>query len=276
MSFTISQPLQIILGAVFALIVSALAYRFRLLTWSGALAAFFMGWVIFGLGGLPWAVVLIAFFVSSSGLSLLFKKRKTQAEAMYAKGGTRDHAQVLANGGVASLFVIVHFVFPDQAVGWVGFCAALAAATADTWATELGIFNRGKPVMINSGEAAEAGTSGAISLVGTLSATAGAALIAVLGWGLNPLSGSVVLVPLLLLTGIFGSLVDSLLGATLQGIYFCSACGKETEKTPLHGCGTATTLIRGKAWMNNDWVNTFCTLSASLVAILAGVIFRIF
>ena len=112
--------------------------------------------------------------------------------------------------------------------------------------------------------------------MGTFSAGAGAALIAVLGWALNPLRGDLVLVPLLLLTGIFGSLVDSLLGATLQGIYYCPACGRETEKSPLHGCGTATTLVRGRAWMNNDWVNTFCTLSASLAGVLTGVILNIF
>jgi len=192
---------------------------------------------------------------------------------MYAKGGRRDARQVLANGGIAGLCVLLHFIIPNSLILWVLFCAALAAANADTWATELGILNRQKPVLIVSGKHVEAGTSGAISLVGTLAAGAGAALIAWLAWLVKPSGLTSVwnlwLTGLVFLAGVSGSLVDSLLGATLQGVYFCPVCQKETEKHPLHNCGTETTLIRGKAWMNNEWVNLSCTLSAALIASLA-------
>ena len=53
--------------------------------------------------------------------------------------------------------------------------------------------------------------------------------------------------------------MDSLLGATVQVIYTCPACGKETERHPLHACGTQTVYKRGWRWMNNDAVNAFCT-----------------
>lgn len=264
---------QFTLGGVLAFLAAALAYRAKLLTRGGALTAFLLGWIVFGLGGWQWAVVLIAFFVSSSILSLLFRKRKKQVEKMYAKGGVRDAAQVLANGGVAGVFVILHFIFPSSGLPWAGSCAALAAANADTWATELGVLNRSKPVMIVSGKAVEPGTSGAISLVGTIAAMAGSALIAVLSWLLRPeeLGGAQILI--LFLAGIFGSLVDSWLGAMLQAIYFCPACQKETERHPLHGCGSESVLIRGKAWMNNEWVNFVCTISASILAVVLFLVF---
>lgn len=58
------------------------------------------------------------------------------------------------------------------------------------------------------------------------------------------------------------------IGASLQAIYTCPACRKETEKHPLHSCGTPTTLIRGLAWLDNDWVNTACTLAGGLLAVM--------
>jgi len=67
--------------------------------------------------------------------------------------------------------------------------------------------------------------------------------------------------------GVVGSLVDSLLGATLQAIYFCPACQKETEKHPQHTCGGKTVHQRGLAWLNNDGVNFLCTLSAALAGV---------
>lgn len=274
MAFLQTRTGQIVTGIVLAFLAAAVAYRFKLLTLSGALAAFLLGAVTFGLGGLGWALVLIAFFASSSGLSLLFKKRKKTAESMYSKGDRRDAAQVLANGGVAGLFVLLSLVLPNAWLPWAGFCAALAAANADTWATEIGVLNPRKPILIHTGKLVEPGTSGAVSVVGTLASTAGAFLIALLGWILRPDGWSDLngfwLILLITLCGLAGSLVDSLLGASFQAIYYCDACQKETEKSPLHGCGTETRLIRGRKWMDNDWVNFACTLSAPMLIILLG------
>jgi len=65
--------------------------------------------------------------------------------------------------------------------------------------------------------------------------------------------------------GLAGALFDSLLGATVQGIYFCDRCRKETER-PVHRCGAQTRRLRGWTWLNNDWVNFLSSLVGGLVA----------
>ncbi len=159
---------------------------------------------------------------------------------------------------------------------WVGFAGALAAANADTWATELGVLSRSAPRSIRNGQKVEPGTSGGVSLLGMAAAAGGALLIALLAvvcW-----MGQILAVPGnwqvwlagITLAGLAGSSADSLLGATIQAIYWCPACEKETERHPLHTCGTATTLMRGWAWLDNDWVNTACTAVGAGAAVLVA------
>lgn len=276
------DTMQLLYGVVLALAVSLAAYRAHALDRSGAAAAGVLGAVVFGLGGLAWAVLLLAFFISSSGLSRLFKRRKAGLDEKFSKGSRRDAGQVLANGGIAGVFVLLHLLFPGQLWPWMGFAGALAAANADTWGTELGVLSRSLPRMITTGRAAERGTSGAISLAGTASALSGGLLIGLLAsvlwrWA-SPLTippdWSLVLgiAAWVTLAGLAGSLVDSLLGATLQAIYTCPACQKETERHPIHLCGTPTVYLRGIPWLNNDWVNMICTLAGGIVAALGSLL----
>jgi len=265
------RPFQLLLGLIGAGVISLLAYRFSLLTRSGALAAVGLGTVVFGLGGLRWAIVLLVFFLTSSGLSFLFRKRKGAAEEKYAKGATRDAWQVVANGGVAGLAVIFHLIFPQSPLAWVTFCAAFAAATADTWATELGALSNTMPRLITTMKQVEAGTSGAVSWLGMSAAILGSMAIGLAGALFDPFAAEQsarYVLTVITIGGIAGSLVDSWLGATLQGIYYCPECKKETEKSPVHSCGAATELLRGKRWLNNDRVNMLCTLSGALTSLL--------
>lgn len=286
--------LNAVSGLILAVLIAFAAWKAKTLSYGGAVAAAVLGMVIFGLGGLGWAILLMGFFVSSSALSRLFRKRKARLEEKFSKGSQRDAAQVAANGGIAGMFTLLHLLFPTAVWPWVGFAGALAAANADTWATELGVLSRSRPRLITTGKIVDSGTSGGISWTGTAAATAGAFLIALLavlfwqgrmgslpagspGWLVNALGANApVLAPLsalgwltgITLAGLLGSLFDSLLGATLQAIYHCPACEKETERHPLHSCGTPTHLLRGWPWMDNDWVNTLCTLAGGMIATL--------
>jgi uncharacterized protein (TIGR00297 family) len=262
--------MQIVIGLILAIIVAYLAYRAHSLNASGAIAATIVGTVIFGIGGWQWAVLLLMFFSTSSGLSRLFQGRKAGLSEKFSKGHERDAGQVFGNGGLATFFAALHAFYPDSILPWIGFAASLAAVNADTWATELGVLNPTPPRMItNPGKSVEKGTSGGISLFGTLASLVGAAVVAlpaVLFSPAGPLNTNYFL--LVTAAGLAGSLFDSLLGATVQAMYYCPTDHKETEKHPIHTCGTETVHIRGWQWLSNDWVNFACGSFGVLVALL--------
>jgi uncharacterized protein (TIGR00297 family) len=262
--------MQIIYGFILATIVAYLAYRAYSLNKSGAIVATVVGTVIFGLGGWQWAVLLLTFFITSSGLSRAFKKRKVGLNEKFSKGHQRDAAQVFGNGGLATLCAALHAFYPESVLPWIGFAATLAAVNADTWATELGVLNPTPPRMITDlNRQVEKGTSGGISLWGTGASLLGAAVIALPAVLLSP-AGTLNSNYFLLITaaGLAGSLFDSLLGATVQAMYYCPTDEKVTEKHPLHTCGTETVHIRGWKWLNNDWVNFACGAFGVLIALM--------
>ena len=245
-----------LLGLLLAALVSFLAYRVGSLTRSGAVAACAIGTVVFGLGGWLSAAALLTFFGTSTLLSRW--RRSVKAQLGYEKGGRRDAGQVLANGGGAALCVLLPLLFPH--FGGIHahllFLAALAAANADTWATEIGSALGGRPYDLRTGRPAPAGTSGAVSLAGTGAALAGAALLglfagSLLGWGIVTVSG------------LGGAFLDSLLGATVQARWRDPLrSGDWTEKAQREPPAL------GWVWVNNDMVNGLCTLGAVLLALL--------
>jgi uncharacterized protein (TIGR00297 family) len=269
---------QLLIGFFLAICISLLSFKLGFLSKSGSLAACLLGTIVFGLGGFAWAVVLMGFFISSSALSKLFRKRKAVLEEKFSKGSKRDAWQVWANGGVAGVFVLFHAFQPDAIWPWLAFCGAIAAVNADTWATELGVLSKNKPINLITGKIVERGASGGVSPFGSLAALIASFLIAIMAilfWPMtiqSPIgSQSGLLLIGITAAGVFGSLVDSFLGATVQTIYFCPLCKKETEKYPMHSCGQTTRYFRGWKWVNNDWVNTICALIGGIVMILASV-----
>ena len=266
--------LLVFLGFLCASFISLIAFYLNALNKSGAIAATITGTIIFGLGGWQWATILLGFFISSSLLSKLLRKSKSSLSDKFSKGSRRDAVQVLANGGLGALLVVFHYFFPNHLWVWPAFLGGFAAVNADTWATELGVLSKKNPRLITSGKVVEQGTSGGITLLGTLSALGGAffiSLIGILVWPVRDVtiisSPSLVRFLLIALAGLLGSMVDSWLGATVQAIYHCQTCSKDTEQHPIHHCGTATTLVRGLKWFNNDLVNTLCAITGTLVTI---------
>jgi uncharacterized protein (TIGR00297 family) len=265
--------MQLLLGFFLASLIAYLAYRAHSLNKSGAVAATVTGTIIFGVGGLDWAILLLTFFITSSALSRAFKKRKQGLDEKFSKGHERDAGQVFGNGGIATAFAAIHFFFPNELWTWIGFAAALAAVNADTWATELGVLNPHPPRMITDlRKVVEKGTSGGISLIGTLAALAGSALIGILAAFLNPTTDSVSTSIIVTLAGLAGALFDSFLGATVQAMYYCPTDKKETEKHPVHTCGTSTVHIRGWKWLNNDWVNFSCGAFGVVTAFILSIL----
>jgi uncharacterized protein (TIGR00297 family) len=219
------------------------------LTARGAVAALLVGAA--ELWGLGWrgAALLVAFFVSGSVLT----------RVATGWGGRRNARQVLANGGIAALAALCG--------SWVVSAGALAAATADTWATEIGAFSPYPPRFITTGARVARGASGGITLLGTLGGIAGALVIALLAHVLSP-RGTRPRAAFVLVAGISGMFADSVVGATAQGLYECAACGARSERGDLV-CHEPVRLIRGWQWLDNDAVNLVATLVGASVS-LAG------
>jgi uncharacterized protein (TIGR00297 family) len=173
----------------------------------------------------------------------------------------------MANGGMGALLAVLSALLPGDAWPWLAFGGAMAAVNADTWATELGIFNPSPPRLITTGKTVERGTSGGITPLGYLAALGGSALIGLLAALFSGDIPSAIMAAIAItLAGIAGSTFDSLLGATVQAIYYCPRCQKETERFPRHACGTRTIHQRGWRWLDNDWVNFSCSLVGALAA----------
>lgn len=270
---------SLLLGFALSVIIAALAYWRGSLSRSGAVGALIVGTLIFGLGGWVWGIVLAVFFVSSSALSHFKEREKAAVAEKFEKGHRRDLGQVLANGGLGAAIAALSALVPESAVPrdvWFYlFIGVMATVTADTWATELGTLSKAAPRLITSGRTVEVGTSGGVSPLGTSVSLVGGLLIGltagVLGAaaGLLPWSAALVVGLVGALSGAAGSLLDSLMGATVQQIYYCDTCRKETERK-VHRCGTTTRPLRGWGWMNNDLVNLLSSLGGGLVAVVLG------
>jgi uncharacterized protein (TIGR00297 family) len=269
-STTPGKGQRLLLGLVFSSMIALLARRRRSLTRSGAGGTIAVGTTIFGMGGWSWGLSLVYFFVSSTLFSHYREREKARAVAdKFSKGSERDIGQVAANGGLSTLLALAYGLtgsLPLKKLLPVGFIGALATATADTWATELGVLSQQEPRLITTGKRVVPGTSGGITPSGTAASALGAFSLGAVFWGLQRFPKSLVSLPFVaLVSGLAGSFFDSLLGARVQAMYYCPVCEKETEQRT-HRCGTKTTPLRGIPWVDNDVVNFLATMCGALVA----------
>jgi uncharacterized protein (TIGR00297 family) len=271
------RSLRLICGLLFSSGIGLVAYRRQSLDKSGVLGAIACGTSIVGMGGWSWGLSLVYFFVSSSLLSSFRAREKAiVASDKFSKGSRRDLSQVIANGGLATFFSLC-FGF-SRSPGALrraqsGFIGALATATADTWATELGTLSKASPRLITNGKPVAPGTSGGVTPLGMAATALGACSLGFLFWTGEGFRKSLALTPLLaLFSGIVGSCFDSVLGATLQAMYICPTCKTETEQH-IHHCGSRTEFLRGIAWLNNDVVNFIATTIGSITAIALDIFF---
>lgn len=246
---------EILLAVGAAAAVSVSAWRLGALSGSGAVAATVVGGAVFAFAGFGAAIVLVLFFVSASALSALPPGGDRSA---------RDAWQVLANGSVAAFAASLSGIYPAAEVAFLG---ATAAATADTWATEIGIRLGKTPRSILSLGKQPPGTSGAVSLPGTLAASAGALAVAGAGrWLLAGIDGRAFAA--VAVAGLLGSIFDSMLGAGLQAGYRCPACGASPEVARHRGCSARADRVSGVPGLDNDVVNLLATGTGATAALV--------
>ncbi len=245
--------------------IIALSYTKHALTFGGIVLALIMDLVIslslFNFG----FAILITFFVGSIIVDKIKKHYKKQRQNEFSdiekRGDCRDAVQVFANGGVAAAAAFIYILVPNRAL-IILFVAALAEAFADTVASGIGVF-ASNVYDIFRGKRCDAGISGGMSLIGTLSSLAASALIAFIAY----LFGMISILEFILISvsGFLGNVFDSLLGSLVQVKYRCTVCGRLIEKE-VH-CGKGTVHYSGVKIINNDTVNFFGTLFAGFFAV---------
>ncbi|RVD88197.1 uncharacterized protein DFL_002392 [Arthrobotrys flagrans] len=171
---------------------------------------------------------------------------------------TRTHIQVFSNSICASVLILIHYyliqddlkagkeitflLFSGGKNGWrdaliVGVMTQYAAVLSDTLSSELGILSPSPPRLIyNPLKVVPPGTNGGVTLTGFIAGTAGSILIAIIsilsvpfGAENSDLRFKTTLGSVIIAAGVIGTVIDSLLGATLQASVIDVKAGKVVE-----------------------------------------------
>ena len=248
-NFSHGTLIDLHLWTALSIIIFSYSYKKESLSISGAIGGYILGIIIFGSGGWNWIIPLIFFFISSSILSHFNRKEKSQ----------RNLLQILSNGGLATIFAVEN-IFIKSSFSLIFYLSAIAAATADTWGTEVGFHSKSKPKLIFSKKLVPKGTSGSITLLGTIGSIIGAILIAVLGQII--FSHKNIFLPIAI-AGISGSVFDSFLGRFFQAKYLCKECGEHSEDN--NHCDLPALRISGLKIIDNNMVNFLNTLFGGIM-----------
>jgi uncharacterized protein (TIGR00297 family) len=262
--------LHFLITIIISLIISLISFKAKFLNTGGCIAQFILADLIFGFGGIKWSIPIVTFFFLSSILSHIRKNKNIEVEKYFEKTGRRDHWQVIANGGIGGILVVLNFYYNSELLFLV-YVSCISAVCADTWATEIGTLKKVKTVNILNFKTVEQGSSGGISLTGMAGTLLSAFIIPVTSVcfiGENKFYW----VFLITIAGLLGSLTDSILGASIQAQYFCNNCGKVTEHK--YHCSSKTLLKKGFYRVNNDVVNFITSCAGGIYLIFLQSVYR--
>jgi uncharacterized protein (TIGR00297 family) len=271
------DPLTVLIAGIICAALALGAWKGHILDSRGAITAFLIGFptFVFPADGWKWFLVLLVFLTVSSYMTHYKYQVKRKKGFAQEKGGARGWPNVAANGVVAGILVLFTPFFLQDSYYWqlilAAFLGAVATANADTLATEIGLLNPTDPRLITDlRKVVPAGTSGGISIFGELATLFGALLIGIAagllgmagnpGWSLSGLIGTT------MIAGLAGCSIDSVIGATVQGIYKCRVCNKITENR--RHCGNPSIPLRGHKVIDNNVVNLIAAICGAVVAVL--------
>lgn len=288
-------------AAVGAAAIAGWGLRRGALSNSGAMAAALVGCGTLG-SSLRFGATLVAFFFSSSQLTAYKEELKQGLEEASKKGGQRNYIQVFCNGLVPTVLAVTYGVLAgcvDLPLGLAptiepwraqvltalmgGFLGYYACCCGDTWASELGPLSADTPRLITSLRPVRRGTNGGVTLLGLSASIMGGTFIGTVFYLAGLVSptlwifeqqralaaGQWRLIPLALMAGLFGSVLDSVLGATLQYTGYNRLTGSITSRP-----GPDVTHISGLRILDNNAVNfVSASLTAALTALLALKVF---
>jgi uncharacterized protein (TIGR00297 family) len=197
------------------LVASWLGYKARTVSRSGMIGGALVGAVIYACGGLAAWLLLLATFLAASMASRLGFRRKMLLGIAEEPDGRRGAANALANCGLAAVAAIAAVTTPHRSAALLAMTAALVAGGSDTVASEIGkAWGRGTFLVTSLGRV-KPGTPGAMSAEGTAAGIVAALALAALATALGLVSAASI--PIVVVAATAGALVESALGATLEG-----------------------------------------------------------
>lgn len=194
--------------------LAAIGLLLGTVTVPGALTGLAIGiLVLLGGGWAAWGL-LLATFIAASVCTRVGAGRKRAAGIAEARGGRRGPGNAIANTGLAAWACAVAIGLPDPSMAWLVCVAALATAGSDTVASEIGKAFGRTTWMVTSLRRVAPGTTGALSIEGTLAGIVAAVALAALAatWGLVPWMS----VPMIAASATIASVIEGALGSTLE------------------------------------------------------------
>ena len=265
--FTLRTPWPMVIVMLTVAVIAIGAYLARALTAGGSLCAFIMGVTVFWTTRAEGFLLFMLFFLSCNVVGKISKRlRKGKTEIAEKKGHRRDVMQVVANGLMTTIAALLWF-FTSKTVALIMFGAAVAEATSDTFAGEVGRLSKSGPVSIRNLRPVPVGMSGGVTFLGMAGAFLSSAMIAFC-WYIWFQGVSVYAAVLVCLMGFAGAVVDSYLGAFVQAHYVDPDTGMLTENDVKDG--RKLELAQGIRWVDNDMVNLMSNVFSSVFALGMG------
>jgi uncharacterized protein (TIGR00297 family) len=192
-----------------------LGYRAKAVSRSGAIAGALVGIVIYCGGGRGAWTLLFATFLAASITSRLGLTRKALLGIAEERGGRRGAGNAMANCGVAAMAAIAAVTTPYSSAALLALVAALTAGGSDTVASEIGKAWGRSTFLVTTFRRVRPGTPGGMSIEGTAAGLLAAFALAAIGVALGLIPASAI--PAVVAGAAAGALVESALGATLEG-----------------------------------------------------------
>lgn len=272
---------QQLVAVVLSAAIAARAYKRKSLDLSGALAGFFVMTIHIGVN-YRFGAALLAFFFTSSMFTKFGEDKKQKVDADFKEGGQRNWIQVLFNSGIATILVLIawelmgtkDYCLDSKESGLItallgGIIGHYCCCNGDTWSSELGVLSDEQPRLITTLKPVRKGTNGGVTKMGLLAAAAGGSVIGLAFVALGFLTTScpsniaqkqLLLIPVSTVAGLAGSVIDSILGATLQYSGFCTVRNKVVGKP-----GPTVKKISGLSILDNNAVNLISILLTTLL-----------
>ncbi len=197
------------LYVILLFILGFITYRRKSLDIFGTVIMIVMGVVIIFSAGTNWLLLIVLFLVMSLIATKFSKKYKMSLGEFE---GRRTSKNVISNGVVACFMA----AFGGYYLPFVGgFIGAIATATSDTLASEIGVLDP-HPRLITTLQKVDPGTNGAVSVLGTAVGVVGAAIIGIAAFLLGVVPSPISAILVSIVSGTVGCFMDSILGAIFE------------------------------------------------------------